>query len=198
MAARARPGWVGRPCAVEIARRADQQEPHRAQPPRQQRGILEAGDAQREVEALGDQIDLPVAEREIERDLGIGRAGTPAASRRDSAMPNDSGALIRTRPRGSLPTAPTASSSTASPSRRMRVARSSDARPASVSDSRREVRAISAKPSRASSRAIALETVGLDRPSSRAARGEGAELGDLGEDRPGFEIGKRRCHFRKR
>ena len=48
-----------------------QQQPHRAQPPRDQRGIFQPRDAQRQVEAVRDQIDMAVGQREIQHDLGI-------------------------------------------------------------------------------------------------------------------------------
>ena len=54
-------------------------------------------------------------------------------------MPNVIGAATRTSPRGAADCA-VASASTASPSARMRLARSSAARPVSLSDMRREVR----------------------------------------------------------
>ena len=82
--------------------------------------------------------------------------------------PNDIGAASRTTPRGLLACALT-SDSTASPSSRMRVARSTATRPLSVSDILREVRWNSAVCSRASRRAMAFETVACDSPSSPAA-----------------------------
>src|ERR1700733_13450198 len=52
----------------------------------------------------------------------------------------------------------------------MRLARSSDVRPLSVSDRRRELRGSSGVPRRASSRVSALDTVAFDRLRSAAAR----------------------------
>ena len=56
-----RMGWPA--MRVKISRRCDQQQPDRAQPPRDQRGILQPGNPQREIETVGDEIDLTVAER---------------------------------------------------------------------------------------------------------------------------------------
>nr|WP_232515004.1 hypothetical protein [Chromobacterium violaceum] len=83
--------------------------------------------------------------------------------------PKDIGAAMRTRPRRVLDCS-AMSASTASPSARMRAARSSAASPAAVSASRREVRCSSVVFIRASSRVTALDTVAWDSASSAAAR----------------------------
>ncbi len=93
-------------------------------------------------------------------------AGSSGAS---CATPNDIGAATRTSPRSVVERSAT-SASTASPSSRMRAARSSAAAPASVSDMRREVRWNRVVPMRASSRVMALDTVACDSPSASAAR----------------------------
>ena len=106
-----------------------------------------------------------------------------------SLRPKDIGTARRTSPRGLADWA-WASLSAASPSARMRAARSSRSCPASVSASRREVRLNSRAPSLFSSLAMALDTVALESSRSLAAARKRAEFGHLGEDREPFEIGK--------
>ena len=161
----ARPPRLAMP--FEISGRADHPSPHRAQPPRDQAGIRQIGDAQRDVDAAGNQIDPAIVKLQIDRHLGIGGQEL----RQAGAMwrnPNDIGAASRTRPRGTAELA-WASASAASPSARIRAARTASTRPASVSAKRRDVRWISRSPSRASSRCTAFDTVAPDRPSSTAA-----------------------------
>ena len=84
-------------------------------------------------------------------------------------IPNDIGAVIRTKPRGTSACA-MVSFSSASPSARMRAALAAARRPVSVSSRRRDVRCRSDAPIRASRRATAFDTVALDRLRSAAAR----------------------------
>ncbi len=93
------------------------------------------------------------------------KAGTAGAR---CEMPNDMGAAMRMGPRRLLDCS-LISASTASPSARMRAARSSEAWPLAVSDMRREVRWNRLVLSRVSSRVMALEMVGWETPRSAAA-----------------------------
>ena len=62
----------GRAVAREIVGRSDDPAPHRAQPPGDQAGIGQIGDAQRDIDAAGNQVHHPIIELEIDRDLRIG------------------------------------------------------------------------------------------------------------------------------
>src|SRR3954470_17090469 len=108
-------------------------------------------------------------------------------------MPNDSGALIRIRPRGVVDCA-NASSSAASPSLNIRLALAREARPLSVSDRRREVRFSKEKPSAVSSRLIAFEMVGFDNPSASAVRAKEPSSATLAKIAQASKSGKRRIN----
>ena len=58
----------------QIGRGRAQQQAHVAQLARNQRAVLQRGDAQRDLEALGDQIDDAVGQKHVEIELGIARA----------------------------------------------------------------------------------------------------------------------------
>ena len=196
MALRGRTGvQVGR--AVRDRRASPRAAPEPCTAAAREGGILQRGDAQREIESLANQIDLPVAQREIQGDFGMGRPGSWGAyraeigdaERQGRAHPDDAPRPVDCSD---------ASSSSASPSLSMRVARSSAARPAWVSESRREVRANRATPRRASSRATALETVGFEsRVPARRGRTSRAPP-TLAKMAQASKSGRRLCQFWQR
>ena len=146
-----------------------QQQPHCAKPPRPQRGILQPRDAQGEVEPLRHEIDAAVAQREIERDVGIGLqearqrrrhvADAERQRRGDAHAPARGRRLLDRLVLGGLAVLQDARSPAPAPPARL---------PSATAAARCATTNVT--PSLSSSRRMALETVGLERPRSSAAR----------------------------